>query len=156
LPAWGSNAGRYVARDQLALRWAGITLDSDIFDLQRAGRLQGIPGPAQGRGFAVPPSARARYNSGSGAGDSGDAGLGIKYHFTPQLEGMLTVNPDFAEAEAEEGQVNLGRFSLFFPETRPFFLEGSNLFEFGHGQNIGDDGNLSTYFIPYFSRRIGL
>lgn len=154
--AWGLNVGRYVARHQLSLRWAGITLDSDIFDLRRAGTLQGVSGLEQGLGLAVQPYALARYNSESGADDSGDIGLGVKYHFTPQLEGMLTVNPDFAEAEAEQGQVNLGRFSLFFPETRPFFLEGSNLFEFGHGQNKGDDGNLSTYFIPYFSRRIGL
>lgn len=156
LAAWGLNVGRYVARDQLSLRWAGITLDSDIFDLQRAGVLRGIGGLKQGLGLAVQPYALARYNSAPGAAQSGDVGADIKYNFTPKLEGILTINPDFAEAEVEEGQVNLGRFSLFFPEKRPFFLEGSNLFEFGHGLNMGDDGNLSTQFVPYFSRRIGL
>lgn len=156
LAAWGLNVGRYVARDQLSLRWAGITLDSDIFDLRRAGGLRGIDGLEQGHGLAIQPYALARYNSAPGADQSGDVGGGIKYSFTPQLEGMLAINPDFAEADVEQGQVNLGRFSLFFPEKRPFFLEGSNLFEFGHGLNIGDDGNLSTHFVPYFSRRIGL
>jgi len=156
LTAWGLNIGRYVARDQLSLRWTGITLDADIFDLRRAGTLHGISDLKRGLGLAVQPYALARYNSASGADQSGDVGVDIKYNITPQLEGILTVNPDFAEAEVEEGQVNLGRFSLFFPEKRPFFLEGSNLFEFGHGQNIGDDGNLSTQFVPYFSRRIGL
>jgi hypothetical protein len=156
LAAWGLNLGRYVARDQLSLRWAGITLDADLFDLRRAGALQGIAGLEQGVGLAVQPYALARYDSAPGGDHSGDIGAGIRYSFTPQLEGMLTINPDFAEAEVEEGQVNLGRFSLFFPEKRPFFLEGSNLFEFGHGLNIGDDGNLSTQFVPYFSRRIGL
>lgn len=156
LDAWGLNVGRYVPREQLSLRWAGITLDSGIFDLQRAGELRGVDGLKQGVGFAVRPYALARYNSGAGGDSSGEVGIGLEYNFTPQLEGMLTLNPDFAEAEAEEGQVNLSRFSLFFPEKRPFFLEGSNLFEFGHGLNIGDDGNLSTQFVPYFSRRIGL
>jgi Domain of unknown function (DUF5916) len=156
LDAWGMNLGRYVARDQLSLRWAGITLDSDIFDLRRAGALRGIADLKQGLGFAVQPYALARHNSAPGADQSGDLGADLKYSFTPQLEGILTINPDFAEADVEEGQVNLDRFSLFFPEKRPFFLEGSNLFEFGHGLNIGDDGNLSTQFVPYFSRRIGL
>lgn len=156
LEAWGLNLGRYVARDQLSLRWAGITLDSGIFDLRRAGVLRGITSLEQGLGLAVQPYALARYNSAPGGDQSGDLGVGLKYNFTPQLEGILAINPDFAEAEAEEGQVNLSRFSLFFPEKRPFFLEGSNLFEFGYGLNIGDDGNLSTQFVPYFSRRIGL
>jgi hypothetical protein len=156
LDAWGLNVGRYVARDQLSLRWAGITLDSDIFDLQRAGALGGVDGLKQGAGFAVQPYALARYNGGSGSDSSGDVGAAVKYNFTPRLEGILAINPDFAEADVEPGQVNLSRFSLFFPEKRPFFLEGSNLFEFGHGLNIGDDGNLSTQFVPYFSRRIGL
>jgi hypothetical protein len=131
-------------------------LDSDIFDLRRAGALQAVGGLKRGRGFAVQPYVLARYNDSTDDGEPGDLGGEVKYSFTPQLEGILTVNPDFAEAEAEEGQVNLSRFSLFFPETRPFFLEGSNLFEFGYGLNIGDDGNLSTHFMPYFSRRIGL
>jgi hypothetical protein len=156
LGSWGLNIGRYVARDQLTLRWAGITLDADIFDLRRAGALHGMSDLKQGNGLAFQPYALARYNSESGGDQSADIGAGLKYSFTPQLEGILTINPDFAEAEVEEGRVNLGRFSLFFPEKRPFFLEGSNLFEFGHGLNIGDDGSLSTQFVPYFSRRIGL
>lgn len=156
LAAWGLNVGRYVARDQLSLRWAGITLDSGIFDLRRAGALGGVGDLKQGLGLAVQPYALGRYNSATDADEPGDVGGDIKYNFTPQLEGIVTINPDFAEADAEEGKVNLSRFSLFFPETRPFFLEGSNLFEFGQGLNSGDDGNLSTHFVPYFSRRIGL
>ena len=154
--AWGLNIGRYVARDQLSLRWTGITLDSDIQDLRRAGVLRGVGGLEQGLGFDVQPYALARYDSARDGGRSGDVGVNVKYNLTPQLEGILTINPDFAEAEAEQGQVNLSRFSLFFPEKRSFFLEGSNLFEFGYALNIGDDGNLSTQFVPYFSRRIGL
>ncbi|MGH8147195.1 MAG: DUF5916 domain-containing protein, partial [Rhodanobacteraceae bacterium] len=150
---WGLNVARYVPRNQLSLRWSGITLNSDVFDLHRAGRLAGVDGLQQGLGIEVQPYVLARYNSAPGTGRSGDVGADIKYDFAPQLAGILTINPDFAEAEAEQGQVNLTRFSLFIPEKRPFFLEGSNLFTFSH---IVKDGNLSTQFIPYFSRRIGL
>lgn len=156
LSTWGLNVSRYVPRDQLTMRWSGITLNSDVFDLHRTGTLSGMNGLKQGHGIDVQPYALARYNDVPGTGTSGDVGADIKYNFTPQLTGILTLNPDFAEAEAEQGQVNLSRFSLFFPEKRPFFLEGSNLFTFSHLLNIGDDGNLSTQFVPYFSRRIGL
>src|SRR5699024_9142986 len=156
LQSWGLNVSRYVPRKQLTLRWSGITLDSDVFDLHRVGQLDGVDGFEQGLGLEIAPYAVARYSSAPDTGRSGDIGADIKYHFTPQLTGILTVNPDFAEAEAEQGQVNLSRFSLFFPEKRPFFLEGSNQFRFSHLLSIGDDGNLSTRFVPYFSRRIGL
>lgn len=156
LKAWGLNVSRYVPRDQQTLRWSGITLNSDVFDLHRAGRLYGVEGLQQGHGLEVQPYVLGRHNSASGAQRSHGVGVDIKYNFTPQLEGILTDNPDFAEAEALQGKVNLTRFSLFFPEKRPFFLEGSNLFDFGHALRIGNDGNLSTGFVPYFSRRIGL
>src|SRR5439155_20217939 len=64
------------------------------------------------------------------------------------LAAVLTVNPDFAETEVDTRQINLTRFPLFFPEKRPFFLEGSELFEFGL--------DLETDFIPFFARRVGL
>ncbi|MGH8167283.1 MAG: carbohydrate binding family 9 domain-containing protein, partial [Woeseiaceae bacterium] len=82
LEAWGLNLGRYVARDQLSLRWAGITLDSDIFDLRRAGALLGIGDLKQGLGLAIQPYALARYNSAPGADQSGDLGADVKYSFT--------------------------------------------------------------------------
>ena len=54
-----------------------------------------------------------------------DIGLDVKYGITPNLTGDLTFNTDFAQVEADREQINLTRFSLFFPEMRPFFLEGS-------------------------------
>ena len=60
----------------------------------------------------------------------------------------MTVNTDFAETEVDVRQTNLTRFPLFFPEKRAFFLEGSDIFEFGLGS--------SRALIPFFSRRIGL
>jgi len=60
---------------------------------------------------------------------------------------VLTVNTDFAQVEADEQQINLTRFSLFFPERRDFFLQDSDIFEFGR---LEQDGR------PFFSRTIGI
>jgi hypothetical protein len=60
----------------------------------------------------------------------GNIGLDLKYNLTSNhvLDG--TVNPDFAQVEADDQRINLTRFSLFFPEKRPFFQERSDLFDF--------------------------
>lgn len=76
------------------------------------------------------------------------------YQITPSLKAALTVRTDFAQTEVDEKQINLTRFSLYFPEKRDFFLDGSNYFIFGIN---GDDANpQNTRMIPFFSRRIGL
>lgn len=71
---------------------------------------------------------------------TGDVGLDLKYGLTANLTADVTVNTDFAQVEVDEQQVNLTRFSLFFPEKREFFLEGSGTFEFGQGGSGGFGG----------------
>ena len=61
---------------------------------------------------------------------TGDVGIDLKYSVTSNLTVDLTVNTDFAQAEADDQQVNLTRFSLFFPEKRQFFQERAGLFEY--------------------------
>jgi hypothetical protein len=75
-----------------------------------------------------------------------EAGLDVKYGITNNLTMDLTVNTDFAQVESDEEQVNLTRFSLYFPEKRTFFLERSSVFDFA----LGGNSNL------FYSRRIGL
>lgn len=75
-----------------------------------------------------------------------DVGLDFKWGIRPNLTFDATINTDFAQVEADEEQVNLTRFDLFFPEKRPFFLENASTFQFGNPQNID----------LFFSRRIGL
>lgn len=75
-----------------------------------------------------------------------DAGLDFKYGLTNNLTLDLTVNTDFAQVEADEQQINLTRFSLFFPEKRPFFQEKSDVFDF----DLMGSNKL------FYSRRIGL
>ena len=102
----------------------------------------------------------------SNAGD-GAFGLDAKYGVTQNLTADFTYNTDFAQVEVDEQQVNLTRFSLFFPEKREFFLEGQGIFDFGRsaggrggpgggrggGGFFGGGGDVPTVF---FSRRIGL
>ncbi|NIM48521.1 MAG: hypothetical protein GTN62_02445 [Gemmatimonadales bacterium] len=76
----------------------------------------------------------------------GEAGVDLKYGLTNNLTLDLTVNTDFAQVEADDQQINLTRFSLFFPEKRQFFQERAGIFDFS-------TGGLSRLF---HSRRIGL
>ncbi len=75
-----------------------------------------------------------------------EAGLDLKYGLTSNLTFDATINPDFAQVEADDVQVNLSRFSVFFPEKRLFFQERSSNFDFPLG-------GTNTLF---YSRRIGL
>src|SRR6202008_2567135 len=77
---------------------------------------------------------------------NGEVGVDLKWGVTTNMTLDFTVNTDFAQVEADEEQVNLTRFDLFFPEKRPFFLENASTFQFGNPQQID----------LFFSRRIGL
>ncbi|MCG6987841.1 MAG: carbohydrate binding family 9 domain-containing protein [Gemmatimonadetes bacterium] len=82
---------------------------------------------------------------------TGDAGADVKYGLTPNLTLTATINPDFGQVEADPSVVNLTAYETFFPEKRPFFQEGSNIFRFGIGVGDGDMGNEQLFY----SRRIG-
>lgn len=80
------------------------------------------------------------------AGWAGEAGFDVKYSVTPGLTLDASFNTDFAQVEVDEQQINLDRFSLFFPEKRPFFLENAGFFSIGTPQEVE----------LFFSRRIGI
>jgi hypothetical protein len=75
-----------------------------------------------------------------------EIGLDVKYGMSSNLTADITVNPDFAQVEADDQQVNLTRYSLFFPEKRLFFQERASVFDFSFG----------AYNRLFYSRRIGL
>ena len=83
-----------------------------------------------------------------------DFGVDARYGVTQNLTADFTYNTDFAQVEADEQQVNLTRFSLFFPEKREFFLENQGLYQFAV-QNTGGGGNNDVPTV-FYSRRIGL
>ncbi len=144
---WGFNVERTIKRKQEDDRWASARQDVWISNLSEAGRLTGLEGLQQGKGWELRPYV-------SGGEELGEAklkgGLDVTKNLAPNLTGVLTVNTDFAETEADARQVNLTRFSLFFPEKRQFFLEGAGTYD------VAGLGTSSADFIPFFSRRIGL
>ena len=101
--------------------------------------LVGLEAPPGSKNLEVKPYATSDLTSDTAASPpianepSGDIGLDIKYGLTQNLTADFTYNTDFAQVEADEQQVNLTRFSLFFPEKREFFLENRRTFEFGGG-----------------------
>jgi hypothetical protein len=151
LNTWFFNIERRIQRLQETDRWASPRRDWRLTQTNRAGRLTNLPVLTQGRGLAVRPAVT------SGGGISGigqrmngtaDASLDVAQRLGPNLVSSLSINTDFAESEVDTRRTNLTRFPLLFPETRTFFLEGSDIFQFGLG--TGND------VIPFFSRRIGL
>ena len=116
--------------------------------------LVGLEVPPASRNIEVKPYVVADLTSDASAvpplanDPGGHVGLDVKYGVSRNLTVDFTANTDFAQVEADELQVNLTRFSLFFPEKREFFLENRRTFDFGGGG--GDTPIL------FYSRRIGL
>ena len=92
-------------------------------------------------------------------GSRATSGVDVKYGVTPGLTLDVTVNPDFAQVEADEQQVNLTQFSQFFPEKREFFLENSGIFYVGdaaRNNRVSLAPTPDEDLLLFFSRRIGL
>jgi hypothetical protein len=144
---WGLTVLRSVARTGETAAWSfrDFRLTNDSL-----GQIQGIRGLEQGTGLDVMPSLvlreRRDYQRGT-AERRVEPSLDAFYRFTPSLIGALTLNTDFSATEVDDRQVNLTRFSLFFPEKREFFLQDADIFEFADLQQNGR---------PFFSRTIGL
>ncbi|MDO8794289.1 MAG: DUF5916 domain-containing protein [Vicinamibacterales bacterium] len=126
-----------------------------------AARLLGITAPPGGASLDLKPfvtSSISRDGTGARPLTSRDADIGLdaRVNLSRTLAADLTVNTDFAQVEADQQQVNLTRFSLFFPEKREFFLENQGTFAFG-GVPVGSlNAGTSDAPILFYSRRIGL
>jgi hypothetical protein len=127
-----------------------------------AATVVGIEAPAGARNLDVKPYATTSLVSDANARPrvindlNGDIGLDVKYGVTQNLIADLTYNTDFAQVEADEAQVNLTRFSLFFPEKREFFLENQGTFSFGGVATSGQNAGAGDTPVLFYSRRIGL
>jgi hypothetical protein len=128
----------------------------------RYATLVGIEAPSGSRTLDIKPYAVSDLTTDLPGGvrnkPGGEVGLDLRYGITQNLAADVTVNTDFAQVEADDQQVNLTRFSLFFPEKREFFLENQGLFQFGGigGGGGPGGGNTATAPVLFYSRRIGL
>jgi hypothetical protein len=152
---WGINFQRTVRRKNEEMIWTGWARNQGLRRMSNSGLVTGIRDVSQGHGLDIKPyglfTAEASPGRGRGTMDpDGSAGVDVFYNPTPLLRTNLTINTDFAQTEVDQRQVNLTRYSLFFPERRDFFLDGTTFFDFGSPT----DADLRIN--PFFSRRIGL
>ena len=149
---WGMNVMRNIRRKNEQSFLAPIPRGYNIYRVSLARKISGLDLPGR-RDIKVTPFALGEANRNplavredARAGEGLDLGLDVKWGVTPNLTVDITANTDFAQVEADDQQINLTRFPLFFPEKRPFFLENASTFQFGAPQEVD----------LFFSRRIGL
>jgi hypothetical protein len=156
---WGMNIARIIPRKREESYWSPVLREygfSAEYRISAYGHLTGLrdlrhPSNIFLKPYALAGVRRSIENSPPSEGVF-ELGLDAKVLVTSNLTLDLSVNTDFAQVEADQEQVNLTRFELFFPEKREFFLEGAGLFRFG-------ERFWSPFLLPslfYFSRRIGL
>ncbi len=165
-PIWGlqlkrqiqwKNEDTFLTPVPASWQWRGIR------KLSSAATLVGLELPRGGRNVEVKPFATSGLTTDRSSDPvvendlMADAGVDVKLGVTKGLTADFTVNTDFAQVEADEQQLNLTRFSLFFPEKRDFFLEGQGIFAFGGEAGSGFQFGPPSYTpILFFSRQIGI
>jgi hypothetical protein len=146
-PVWGIFFGRDITRNQEENRWPDIPRRASGF-VSHFAHMEGLRSLSPPRRLEILPYAvsyeetEAEHPGNPDGRDfDGSLGLDVRYGITPNMTLNATVNPDFGQVEADQTVLNLTSFETFYPEKRPFFLEGMNIFE--------------TWFDLFYSRRIG-
>ena len=174
---WGINFQRTLRRRNEDALWAPVPRIYNIQRVSLAGALEGLEGIEPGANIKIKPYTLGSFSQSPAAKApnkyDGDVGVDVKYGVTSGLTWDFTYNTDFSQVEADEQQVNLSRFNLFFPEKREFFLENSGTFQFGTANERGTNSGVGAALganafggirpnqttndvILFFSRRIGL
>ncbi|HJL00324.1 MAG TPA: DUF5916 domain-containing protein [Polyangiaceae bacterium LLY-WYZ-15_(1-7)] len=148
----GFNVTRDHNHRRATYDWNAIPLEFGATSALHYGELRGMEGMAGGRPLILIPYLLGAWREGDesrpprGSPWTLGAGLDARVRLADDVWGELTTLTDFAQVDLDDPAVNLDRFPLFFPERRPFFLSGLDVFEFG----------LEAVAQPFFSRRIGL
>lgn len=161
IQTWGLQVRRFIQRNNEQVEWSH-SAKNETGGPARFGHLEGLRIARSVRRLELLPYVVARsknvrfvpgdpYNDGSV--QSVRAGFDLKYLLTSNLTLDATFNPDFGQVEVDPAVVNLSAFENFFPEKRPFFIEGSGVFGFG-GLNCYFCSNISG-MQAFYSRRIG-
>jgi hypothetical protein len=159
---WGMQAWRYIERKNEIDMWS-FWGKNQSGGPSRFGHVVGLQAPPPRRSVELLPYVLARRsyvrplqpgspfedNSSSSVRVGGD----VKALLTSTLTLDATINPDFGQVEVDPAVVNLSAFETFFDEKRPFFIEGSGLFDFGDF-NCHFCSNVSSMSL-FYSRRIG-
>ncbi|ACB75695.1 DUF5916 domain-containing protein [Opitutus terrae] len=149
---WGLHSWRWIRRKQEESNWQLIPMDNGGV-VHAFGELRGIRNLPPSRRIELLPYLVAKSESlAKEVGNpyrakdetSLEAGLDAKLGLGSDFTLDLTLNPDFGQVEADPSEINLSTVETFFPEKRPFFIEGKAMFDYG----IDSD-------LPFYSRRIG-
>ncbi|MEK7249450.1 MAG: DUF5916 domain-containing protein, partial [Bacteroidota bacterium] len=151
---WGINFRRYISRKRETDEWV-LVASTERLLISKWGHVEGIRAIilplnlslipyASGTATFETESPARPYKSGRAAG----AGLDLKYGLSRNFTLDAAINPDFGQVEVDQSILNLTVFETYYPEKRPFFIEGAQLFEFG---NAVDNSPLTLFY----SRRLG-
>src|SRR2546426_2437054 len=156
---WGIQIRRWIDQKQELAEHA-FTPKKHEADASRYGHLTGLGELSTPRHVEILPYslAKADYHAVArgdpfqdGSRKVGSVGADVKYGLTSNLTLDATVNPDFGQVEVDPAVVNLTAVETFFPERRPFFIEGADLFRFGQSRSQ----NSFNTTIPFHARRVG-
>jgi hypothetical protein len=149
---WGINFTRYISRLNESSRWAHHPKSEGGF-VSRFGQLRGLRGLPRTRKLELLPFGLAEHRHAPGSATVApvhrarfDAGVDLKYGVGTNLTLDMTVRPDFGQVEADPAVLNLSTIETFYPERRPFFIEGSPISSF---PTFGGGSGL------FYTRRIG-
>lgn len=157
---WGVNITRRIIRKNEMVRVVNTPKGQTGF-VSHFADIVGIEGIRRGRPLELVPYAvarsdfRTRFDGPVDRSDSrADGGLDLKYALTPTVTLTGTINPDFGQVEVDPAVVNLSQFETFYPEKRPFFTEGVDVFRFG---DTPAPAHFNFMRPPqmFYSRRIG-
>jgi len=156
---WGVEIGRFIYRKSELSLWKPLHKSSNKM-VSDFGNLEGISNISPRKDIELFPFAMgkltyAEKEEGNPFATGNDhalsAGLDGKISLTNDFTLNMTINPDFGQVEADPSMVNLSAFESFFPEKRPFFIEGRNIFNFRMTSGDGDGSSTGMFY----SRRIG-
>lgn len=165
--AWGVNFWRHDESREEEQSWANV--GNREYAVSRYGRLTNLPADKliTKRSLEIKPygAAKPQQLSGQSPEMKADLGLDLRYPFS-SMSVDFTINPDFAQIEADPDRVNLTDMPLRFPEKRPFFLEGNEIFqmpvELFYSRRVGDlsggakmAGKLGGYNLAVLSAQAG-
>ena len=134
---WGFQITRVIRGKSEAQSWSPISRGV-AGQLTQFGVLEGLSDLSQSRNLEILPELTGArlgaLDTSNGAFDNedpfGDLGVSVKYGITPNLTADMAYNPDFSQIESDQPQIETNqRFALFYPEQRPFFLEGQEIFQ---------------------------
>ena len=152
---WGINFRREIARLSEVNDWIMVPRQ-DNGSVRYFGMLQGLEQISPRRNLQITPysltglTTRPTETGGLHYESTLDLGGDFKVGLSSNITLDATVNPDFGQIEADPAELNLTTFETVFPEKRPFFLEGVQIFDYSLGQGIGRDANL------LYTRRVGV